>query len=264
MIATFPVDNKLYRAKIEKVIQENRTCMESEPTFRVRYIDYGNTCDVSRTQLYIWDEVLVIIPAQAVSCKLDTMRIFTKRIQVGSPEAKEFTDLLKQSNPVSIQVRKVLRARDGVFSSDIVHKTPELVVDVFDSQDVNIVEKMKSCAHLGRIIRDKSSSSYAESSFPSKLASSSSRCAPPKPEHLAGEERVEFDLEEAGVSEAGCTESLERVEGWLSGLSGQEILPIDYPQVITLSVYKANNFITLNILGKLLRGVKLNHRTRMV
>ena len=66
------------------------------------------------------------------------------------------------------------------------------------------------------------------------------------------------------MSEAGCTESLERVEGWLSGLSGQEILPIDYPQVITLSVYKANNFITLNILGKLLRGVKLNHRTRMV
>ena len=92
MVATYPVDNKLYRAKIEKVIKDNRTGMDSVSTFRVRYIDYGNTCDVNRTQLYIWDEVLEIIPAQAVSCKLDTMRIFTKRIQVGSPEEKEFKD----------------------------------------------------------------------------------------------------------------------------------------------------------------------------
>ena len=238
MVATYPVDNKLYRAKIEKVIKDNRTGIDSVSTFRVRYIDYGNTCDVTRNQLYIWDEVLEIIPAQAVSCKLDTMSIFTKRIQVGSPEAKEFTDLLKQSNPVSIQVRKVLRARDVVFNSEIVQKTPELVVDLFDSQGVNIVEKLRSCAHLGKIIRDQSviGSSVAESSVPSKVASSSLRCLPPKPEHLADDQRVEFDLEEAGVSEAGFTKSLERVEGWLNGLSGQEILPIDYPQVFVIVV----------------------------
>ena len=239
MVATYPVDNKLYRAKIEKVIKD-RTGIDSVSTFRVRYLDYGNTCDVTRTQLYIWDEVLEIIPAQAVSCKLDTMRIFTKRIQVGSPEAKEFTDLLKQSNPVSIQVRKVLRARDVVFNSEIVQKTPELVVDLFDSQGLNIVEKLRSCAHLGRIIRDQSviGSSCAESSVPSNVAASSpTRCLPPKPEHLPDEQRVNFDLEDAGVSEACFSKSLEKVEGWLNSLSGQEIHPIDYPQVIVIDSF---------------------------
>ena len=112
VIAIYPVDNNLYRAKIEKVIQENRTGMDSSPTFRVRYLDYGNTCDVTKTHLYIWDEVLEIIPAQAVSCKLDTMMIFTKRIQ-----AKEFTDFLKQSNPISIQVQQVFRPRNGVLTA---------------------------------------------------------------------------------------------------------------------------------------------------
>ena len=235
MIAIYPVDNNLYRAKIEKVIQENRTGMDSSPTFRVRYLDYGNTCDVTRTHLYIWDEVLEIIPAHAVSCMLDTMMIFTKRIQ-----ATEFTDFLKQSNPISIQVQQVFRPRNGVFNSEIVHKTPELVVDIFDSQGVNIVEKLRSCAHLGIIIRDQLviGSSCAESSVPSNVAaSSSSRCLPPKPEHLPDEQRVNFDLEEAGVSEACFSKSLEKVEGWLSSLSGQEIHPIDYPQVIVIDSF---------------------------
>ena len=154
-------------------------------------------------------------------------------------QAKEFTDFLKQSNPISIQVQQVFRPRNGVFNSEIVHKTPELVVDIFDSHGVNIVEKLRSYAHLGKIIRDQfvNGSSCAESSVPSEVAASpSSRCLPPKPEHLADDQRVEFDLEEAGVSEAGFTKSLERVEGWLNGLSGQEIHPIDYPQVFVIVV----------------------------
>ena len=238
VIAIYPVDNQMYRAKIEKVILvssgSSSSGTDNIPTFRVRYIDYGNICDVSGSQLYSWDEVLEIIPAQAVSCKLDTIKIFTKPLKVGSIEAIEFTEVLKQSNPVSIKVRKVLRPRDGVFNSDMVQKTPELVVDLFDSQGVNIVEKIRSCANLGRLVRDhslmKSSCGGSSVAVQSRIASSSSkRYFPPKPEHLSSEERVDFDLEEAGVTEAGFSKSLERVEGWLSGLTG-EMIPIIYPQ----------------------------------
>ena len=236
VIATYPVDNKLYRAKIEKVFQVGSSGMDSVPTFRVRYIDYGNTSDVTGAHLYIWDEMLEIIPAQAVSCKLDTMKIFTKRPQVGSVEAKEFTEVLKQSNPVSIQVRKVLRARDGVFSSVMVQKTPELVVDLFDSQGVNIVDRLASCDHLGRIIRDqsamKSSCGGSSIAVESRVASSSSRrYLPPTPEHLNSDERVDFDLEDAGVTETGFAKSLDRVERWLTSLQGLHMLTIDYRQV---------------------------------
>lgn len=67
-------------------------------------------------------------------------------------QVKRVYDFCQQSNPVSIQVRKVLRARDVVFNSDIVQKTPELVVDLFDSQGVNMVEKLRSCARVrGRL-----------------------------------------------------------------------------------------------------------------
>ena len=239
VIATYPVDNKLYRAKIEKVFQVGSSVVDSVSEryrVRVRYIDYGNTADVTVAHLYIWDEVLEIIPAQAVSCKLDTMKIFTNRPQVGSTEAKEFTEVLKQSNPVSMQVLKVLRARDGVFSSVMVQKTPELVVDLYDSQGVNIVEKMKSCAHLGKIIRDqsamKSSCGGSSIAVQSRVTSSSSRrYLPPKPEHLNNDERVDFDLEDAGVTEAGFAKSLVRVERWLTSLQGLDMLPIDYHQV---------------------------------
>ena len=263
MIAIYPVDNQMYRGKIEKRIQvssgSSSSSMDSVPTFRVRYIDYGNICDVSGSQLYSWDEVLEIIPAQAVSCKLDTMKIFTKPLKVGT-EVKAFEEVLKQSNPVSIKVRKVLRPRDGVFNSEIVQKTPELVVDIFDSQGENIVEKIRSCTHLGRLIRDhslmKSSCGGSSVAVQSRITSSSSRrYHPPKPEHLNSEERVDFDLEEAGLTEAGFSKSVERVEGWLlaqRGLKDQDMLPIIYPQVIysIASDFGLCHFITFKILGR--------------
>ena len=69
VIATYPVDNKLYRAQIEKVTQASSCDLIF---FLVRYIDYGNACEVGSGDLYIWDEILQIIPAQAVSCKLES------------------------------------------------------------------------------------------------------------------------------------------------------------------------------------------------
>ena len=219
----------LYRAKIEKVTQASRTIGGDILSFRVRYIDYGNTCEVGPEHLYIWDENLQIIPAQAVSCKLESRKIFTRPLQVGSAEYLEFTKILKQSNPLTIKVRKVLRAKTSVFSQ-IIQKIPELVVEVLDFQDVNIIEKMRGCEHLGKLIRDKSDmkSSPAGSSILSKVASSSAKLTPPKPEHLDGEECVDFDLEEAGITEAGFQRSLKKVQGWLLGLNGQEekMLPI--------------------------------------
>ena len=219
----------LYRAKIEKVTQASRTIGGDILSFRVRYIDYGNTCEVGPEHLYIWDENLQIIPAQAVSCKLESRKIFTRPLQVGSAEYLEFTKILKLSNPVTIKVRKVLRAKTSVFSQ-IIQKIPELVVEVLDFQDVNIIEKMRGCEHLGKLIRDNSDmkSSPAGSSILSKVASSSAKLTPPKPEHLDGEECVDFDLEEAGITEAGFQRSLKKVQGWLLGLNGQEekMLPI--------------------------------------
>ena len=218
----------LYRAKIERVTQASRTSGD-RLSFRVRYIDYGNTCEVGPEHLYIWDENLQIIPAQAVSCKLESRKIFTRPLQVGSAEYLEFTKILKQSNPLTIKVRKVLRAKTSVFSQ-IIQKIPELVVEVLDFQDVNIIEKMRGCEHLGRLIRDNSDmkSSPAGSSILSKVASSSAKLTPPKPEHLDGEECVDFDLQEAGITEAGFQMSLKKVQGWLLGLNGQEekMLPI--------------------------------------
>ena len=219
----------LYRAKIEKVTQASRTIGGDILSFRVRYIDYGNTCEVGPEHLYVWDENLQIIPAQAVSCKLESRKIFTRPLQVGSAEYLEFTKILKLSNPLTIKVRKVLRAKTSVFSQ-IIQKIPELVVEVLDFQDVNIVEKMRGCEHLGKLIRGSSDmkSSPAGSSILSKVASSSAKLTPPKPEHLDGEECVDFDLEEAGITEAGFQRSLKKVQGWLLGLNGQEekMLPI--------------------------------------
>ena len=222
VIATYPVDNKLYRAQIEKVTQAS-SCDCDLIFFLVRYIDYGNACEVGSGDLYIWDEILQIIPAMAVSCKLESRKIFISPLQVGSRESLELTKLLKKSNPISVKVRKVLRPRSSVFSQ-IIQKIPELVVDVSDFQDVNLIEKMRGCEHLGRLIRDNSDmkSSRAGSSVISKVASSAANLTPPKAEHLDGEECVDFNLEEAGITEAGFQRSLKKVQGWLLGLNGQE------------------------------------------
>ena len=61
VLARYSVDKAVYRAKVEEVIEGE--------LFSVRYIDYGNMDDtLTKDDIYPWDEMLEIIPPQAVPC----------------------------------------------------------------------------------------------------------------------------------------------------------------------------------------------------
>ena len=51
VLARYSVDNVLYRAKVEDIIDEE--------FFSVRYIDYGNSEDcLAKSNIYSWDNIL--------------------------------------------------------------------------------------------------------------------------------------------------------------------------------------------------------------
>ena len=69
VLATYLVDRKLYRARIERISGGRR---ERERVYRVRYLDYGNYNEVAAAHLQPWHPALGLdtLPAQAVTCSL--------------------------------------------------------------------------------------------------------------------------------------------------------------------------------------------------
>ena len=146
VLAIFYVDNKLYRAKIEKIGHYEN----GEKHFKVRFIDYGNWSDVSGNFLYSWEPDLEIIPAQAICCKLASLERFTSTIKVGTREYDDFVKIMTSKSPFCVTVREIFHARDFIFNlnGDIV---PELAVEIY-KDNKNMFSLLKSSSALKEII----------------------------------------------------------------------------------------------------------------
>ena len=85
VLARYSVDKAVYRAKVEEVIEGE--------LFSVRYIDYGNRDDtLTKDDIYPWDEMLEIIPPQAVPCCFyKASEALSKKTSLNLKEMEAFT-----------------------------------------------------------------------------------------------------------------------------------------------------------------------------
>ena len=146
VLAIFYVDNKRYRAKIEKIGNYEN----GDKFFKVRFIDYGNWSEVSCRDLYSWDPDLEIIPAQAVCCKLTHLERFKSPIKEGTREHDDFVKVMTSKSPFCVTVKEIFHSRDLIFkvNGNIV---PEIAVKIH-KDDKNIYSYLKSSSALKSII----------------------------------------------------------------------------------------------------------------
>merc|ERR1719347_2297435 len=122
VLARYSVDNALYRAKVEDIIDEE--------VFSVRYIDYGNSEDcLSKSEIYKWDKMLELVPPQAVSCCFyGAEESFTKKTSLTIKEIEAFTSLMKKSSPMQMVVHKRSSLPQDVFNASATLLVPDLTV----------------------------------------------------------------------------------------------------------------------------------------
>ena len=77
VVAVYPVDGRRYRAKVEEIEEEGERRI-----FMVRYVDYGNVTRVGAGDLFHWDSLLEVIPAQAGGNIMQILEKFFLKIPV--------------------------------------------------------------------------------------------------------------------------------------------------------------------------------------
>ena len=164
VIASYPQDQDggwRYRAKVEEIEERGE-----ERIFRVRYIDYGNASQVGPCDLFQWNPVLEVIPAQAFACRLRECKMMFKHpVVMRTPEAARFLLLMKVWSPFQMVVSKVRRPRERIFSSRKC-KEPEIVVDLV-ARDGILVSKKLSTSPLKHLLRKVDISSLNSTTSPS-------------------------------------------------------------------------------------------------
>ena len=138
VLARYSVDNALYRARVEDIIDEE--------VFSVRYIDYGNSEDcLSKSEIYTWDRMLEVVPPQAVSCCFyGTEESFSKKSSLTIKEMEAFTSLMKKSSPMQMVVHKRSSLPHEVFNTSVnVNRlVPELTVSLRGKDGQDILKKL--------------------------------------------------------------------------------------------------------------------------
>ena len=201
VLATYLVDRKLYRARIERISGGRR---ERERVYRVRYLDYGNYNEVAAAHLQPWHPALGLdtLPAQAVTCRLRAAGTLGREIRPRSGEAEEFSRLMKQSNPVQMKIYEIQECNN----SHAKYEVPKLLVDLFDYSGENVLKKWAR-------------SSSPQDSDPVNNCPSARVEAKESLDHCshaeaaeAGEDIVNFP------AAAGTVDTEDKVRRWLRGL----------------------------------------------
>ena len=147
VIAVFQTDSQRYRAKVEKIVTGN----DGKRSFKVRYIDYGNSGEVEGSHLYTWEPLLEAVPAQAICCRLKDLKVFVEPIVPGSKIAEHFANSLKHFGPLKMRVNEILRVRDTTFQEKRIDT--ELVVTLSShSSGENILKKLTVYPVLSEIM----------------------------------------------------------------------------------------------------------------
>ena len=129
VLATYPLDNLVYRARVELILKVGETdlfrleiimvhhcliyCLLS-----VRYVDYGTRYDgLQLCNLHPWDSILDTVPPQASACSFSGMPVKLRdKNSFSFEERNVFTALMKQSSPMEMKVHKIIHT---IESSDI-------------------------------------------------------------------------------------------------------------------------------------------------
>ena len=147
VIAVFTTDSKLYRAKVERIVTNN----DGKRSFKVRYIDYGNSSELEVSQLYTWEPLLEAVPAQAICCKLKDLKVFVEPILPGTKTSEHFANSMKHFSPLKMRVKEILRSREDILKGKRI--STELVVNLeCHSSGENILKKLTVFPVLSEIM----------------------------------------------------------------------------------------------------------------
>ena len=224
VIAVFQTDSQRYRAKVEKIVTGN----DGKRSFKVRYIDYGNSGEVEGSHLYTWEPLLEAVPAQAICCRLKDLKVFVEPIVPGSKIAEHFANSLKHFGPLKMRVNEILRVRDDTFQEKRIDT--ELVVTLSShSSGENILKKLTVYPVLSEIMNVEDISTSGGQSLNNLVLSKDrldnivvpSVSVPPPPEHLkhcplSCDTVSEFSL----PAHPAVAFSVDKVSKWLPCLDG--------------------------------------------
>lgn len=139
VIAKFSEDEAWYRAFVENIQGSDTT---------VRFVDYGNTDKVSKSELFKVAENFLQVPAQALRCNLSGV----KPLQSGwSADTK---DIMQSLVPEAVKVKFESKNPDGTW------------VVSLSAGDVDVAEELIKTAVARREVSSTSSASEITSQFP--------------------------------------------------------------------------------------------------
>ena len=228
VIAVFLTDSQRYRAKVEKIVTGN----DGKRSFKVRYIDYGNSGEVEGSHLYTWEPLLEAVPAQAICCRFKDLKVFVEPILPGTKIAELFANSLKHFGPLKMRVNEILRVRDTTFQDKRI--ATELVVTLSShSSGENILKKLTVYPVLSEIMNVEDISTSGGTSLNNLVLSKDrldnivecsavpSVSVPPPPEHLkhcplSCDTVSEFSL----PAHPAVAFSVDKVSKWLPCLDG--------------------------------------------
>ena len=239
VIAVFTTDSKRYRAKVEKIVTNN-----DRRSFKVRYIDYGNSSEVEVSQLYTWEPLLEAVPAQAICCKLKDLKVFVEPILPGTKTSEYFANSMKHFSPLKMRVKEILRSRENILKGKRI--STELVVNLeCHSSGENILKKLTAFPVLNEIMNVENISTSGGQSL-NNLVLSKDRLdiigdgqagpgvsVPPPPDHLkhcplSCDTLSEFSL----PAHPAVAFSVDKVSKWLPCLD-RDIEDVSADQVTT-------------------------------
>ena len=137
MVARFPGDGQVYRAKVTAV----RKVPDHKTYYDVLYIDYGNSYkDLEENDLGKWDSVYEMIPPQAFLCSFKDFLLVRKM----KPEV--FQTVMISQGAMKMEVSKVSPSKCGFFnkSSRDFGKNVELLVSLTTKTNKNVCEMLAS------------------------------------------------------------------------------------------------------------------------
>lgn len=139
VVAKFSKDEAWYRAYVENIQDSNTT---------VRFVDYGNTDKVSKSELFKVAENFLQFPAQALRCNLSGV----KPLQSGwSADTK---DIMQSLVPEAVKVKFESKNPDGTW------------VVSLSAGDVDVAEELIQAAVARREVSSTSTASEVTSQFP--------------------------------------------------------------------------------------------------
>ena len=237
VIAVFAKDSRRYRAKVEKIVTHN----EGKKSFKVRYIDYGNSDEVEASQLYTWEPLLEVVPAQAICCKLKDLKVFVEPIQPGTKMAEHFKNSMKHIGPLKMRVKEIQCSREHVLLGKRI--STELVVNLeCHSSGQNILNKLTEYSVFNEVMKVENISTSGGPNLSLDIIGEDQTVpavsVPPPPDHLKHCPLSQDNLSEFSLpAHPALAFSVDKVSKWLPcldrGLEEVEDDPVSGDQVTT-------------------------------